>query len=402
VISALTWLAYAAHWLLILAWSSCHWQISAAQRRVCRPICPEKRLRLPRVRVVLPARDEAADLEPCAVRLLAQQGIDLALTIVNDRSSDETGRISDGIATRDPRCRVIHNDVLPEGWTGKSHACWLGASDAHADWLLFTDADVRLEPMALASAIDYASANKLDLLSLWPRDASVGFCEKLLIPLCGAMIVIWYGHVAPRSNQRGDAFANGQFLLVRTEAYVACGGHASVRAALIEDIPLARCIAKHGFIAGSAPGPDIAGVRMYRNLRQIVHGWGRIFVGVLTPFQILGCIVSLLCGSVLPMALAPLMLARVHPEGGWDWPAAWLLSASVQLAVLMSVSIRFFRLARCDRRYLLLYPAAVAGVLFILLTALRTHVFKQGVRWRGTIYWIGLDGRLRNQQNPAQ
>lgn len=385
----LLWVAYGAHWILILAWSTCHGQISEARQRTCRSAhAGHARARRPSVRVVLPAKDEAGDLELSATAILDQQGVSLELVLVDDRSTDATPQIADRIAARDPRCRVVHNRELPAGWMGKSHACHRGAAGATADWLLFTDADVRLAPSAVAAAIAYAELERLDLFSLWPRDESAGFWPRLLVPLCGAMIVLWYGAVAARSNAQGDAFANGQFLLIRRSAYEAAGGHAAVRGRLIEDIPLGRAVAALGLAVGSAPGPELARVRMYRTLGEVVRGWRRIYVGVLTPLQIAGCLTSLALGSLLPMLLLPAMWILAFSNPADRWPILWLISAAAQWIVLMSVSIRFFGLARCDRRYLWLYPVSVLGVLVILLTALRDVVFHTRVEWRGTRYAV--------------
>lgn len=387
---ALLWVAYAAHWALTLAWSACHFQISDARRRTCRPAAREQRpgRPMPSVTVVLPAKDEAAELKDAAAAILSQRDVELRLVIVDDRSTDGTGAVADRAAREDARCRVIHNRELPDGWMGKSHACCRGAAGAVSEWLLFTDADVRLDRDAAAAAIARAQRDGFDLFSLWPRDDSAGFWPRLLVPLCGAMIVIWYGRVAARSDGRGDAFANGQFLLVRRRIYEAVGGHAAVRACLIEDIPLARVVARSGGVVGSAPGPDLAGVRMYRTLAEVARGWRRIFVGVLTPARILGCIGSLLLGSVLPLVLLPIALGMLIYGGGSAWATLWLCSAAGQLAVLISVSIRFFGLAKCDRRRLWLYPLSVAGVLAILAGAWWDAVRGRMVEWRGTRYSV--------------
>ncbi|GMU84092.1 MAG: glycosyl transferase family 2 [Planctomycetota bacterium] len=387
---ALLWVAYAAHWALTLAWSACHFQISDARRRMCGPAAQEQRPGRPRpsVTVVLPAKDEAADLKDAATAILSQRDVELQLVIVDDRSTDGTGEAAEQVARRDARCRVIHNRELPDGWMGKSHACWRGAAGAASEWLLFTDADVRLDRDAAAAAIARARLDGFDLFSLWPRDDSAGFWPRLLVPLCGAMIVIWYGRVAARSNRRGDAFANGQFLLIRRRVYEAVGGHAAVQACLIEDIPLARVVARSGGVVGSAPGPDLVGVRMYRTLAEVTRGWRRIFVGVLTPMQILGCIGSLMLGSVLPLVLLPIALAMVIFGGASTWATLWLCSAAAQLTVLTSVSIRFFGLAKCDRRRLWLYPLSVAGVLAILVGAWWDAVRGRMVEWRGTRYSV--------------
>jgi cellulose synthase/poly-beta-1,6-N-acetylglucosamine synthase-like glycosyltransferase len=269
---------------------------------------------------------------------------------------------------------------------GKSHACSLGATRARGDWLLFLDADVRLHPGAIRSAVHYAQQHRLDLFSLWLRDGSVGFWERLLVPLCGAMIVIWYGRAAARASPRGRAFANGQFLLIRRNVYESLGGHARVRRALIEDVPLACAAAADGHAVGSAVAPELATVRMYRGLRQTLRGWQRIYLGVLSPAQMLGCIISLLSGSALPIVLLPLAAAFWFHDPQSRWAAAWTILSAAHLAVLTTVSLRFFSLARCRLRYLLLYPLSVVGVLGILLAARAARLSRRRVRGRGPTY----------------
>ncbi len=332
-------IAYLLHWTVIAGWASCHWAINQTQRRACRPISPKSDAPNVAVKVVIPARNESLNLDECVERVLAQRGVQLSITIVNDRSTDDTVQIARRLSERDARCRAIDIEALPAGWMGKSHACWVGSQAGTEEWLLFLDCDVRLGPDAVASAVHCANQRQLDLFSLWPRDASVGFWERLLIPLCGAMIVIWYGHAAHRSNQAGAAFANGQFLLMRRAAYDHVGGHQRVHAALIEDIPLARATAQDGYAVGSALGVELASVRMYRGLREVVRGWRRIYVGVLSPGQMLGCSGSLLIGSLLPYALILNILIRTGRVGAIsaDWP--WLASGAAHLAVLMSVSV---------------------------------------------------------------
>ncbi|RMF80908.1 MAG: hypothetical protein D6744_07730, partial [Planctomycetota bacterium] len=131
-------------------------------------------------------------------------------------------------------------------------------------------------------------------------------------------------------------------------------------------------------------------------LYEVVDGWRRIYVGVLTTWQMLGCLASLIVGSALPIVLPPATAILMVAAGATPWRVAWLVSSSVQLMVLMSVSIRFFGLARCDRRFLWLYPLSVAGVAYILLGAIWTRLFVRRVTWRGTAYRLDSAGRIES------
>src|SRR6185436_4275046 len=95
------------------------------------------------VTVVVPARDEAEAIEDCLRSLLASDLPNLRVIAVDDRSTDQTRTIMDGIAAQNSgKLTVIHVRELPVGWLGKTHAMWLAAKEATTEWLLFTDGDV--------------------------------------------------------------------------------------------------------------------------------------------------------------------------------------------------------------------------------------------------------------------
>ena len=202
-----------------------------AQRRVCRdrlilepdasgdPPVEAGVTSWPSIAVIVPARNEAPTLDACIQSLLNQDYPDLRIVIVDDRSRDATFDAAQRIAGRDPRVRVERVTELPAGWMGKSYALWTGSRAVDADWLLFVDADCTLHPRAVRAAVADALRRCVDLLSLWPRHDARTFWEHMLIPLCGGIIALWFGSRAWQEAERGPAFANGQFLLVRRDVY---------------------------------------------------------------------------------------------------------------------------------------------------------------------------------------
>jgi len=130
-----------------------------------------------RVSIIVPARNEEADIEETLTRLLHLDYGNYEVIAVNDRSTDCTGEIMDRIAAlfsqkqRDPSAplstgvghpslRIIQHRELPQGWLGKTRAMWTGANAATGDWLLFTDADVLFRPDSLRRALAYAEAER--------------------------------------------------------------------------------------------------------------------------------------------------------------------------------------------------------------------------------------------------
>src|ERR1700690_3955522 len=115
----------------------------------------------PRVSIVVPACNEAGDIEVTLSRLLALDYDNYEVIAVNDRSTDRTGEIMESVAARPAahgRLRVIHHRELPAGWLGKTHAMWTATNEAKGDWLLFTDADVQFKPDSVRRAMAYAEA----------------------------------------------------------------------------------------------------------------------------------------------------------------------------------------------------------------------------------------------------
>src|SRR3989442_15065291 len=105
---------------------------------------------LPRLSVVVTARDEAGGIETTVRRLLAQSYPDLEVIVVDDRSTDGTGEVLDRLLAQSttapaalpgspaPRLTAVHVPDLPPGWLGKRHGSQAGPAPARGDWSLFS------------------------------------------------------------------------------------------------------------------------------------------------------------------------------------------------------------------------------------------------------------------------
>ncbi|WP_104524195.1 glycosyltransferase [Blastococcus atacamensis] len=230
------------------------------------------------VTVVLPVRDEAHSVGDCLAALLDQRGLDrLRVVVVDDGSTDGTADIVR--AVHDSRVRLVTAPPLPEGWLGKPHACAVGvaAADRRQDEVLvFVDADVRLFPDAITSAVALLAASGLDLVSPWPRPLAAGAAERLVQPLAPWLWTTTLPlRLAERSPRPSLAAANGQFLVVRRDAYERAGGHAAVRGEVLEDIALLRAVKRAGGRGGPVDGSQLAACRMYEGWPQVREGYAK-------------------------------------------------------------------------------------------------------------------------------
>jgi len=223
----------------------------------------------PQISVIVPARDEEASLPSCLESLVAQTGVAFEIIVVNDHSTDCTREI----AASFPAGRVIDAGPLPAGWTGKNNAAATGARAARGEWLLFTDADTVHLPGSLARALAEAQENAVDLLSYSPEQIAVSFWEMATLPVVFAELARQYPPSKVSDPNSAAAAANGQYILVKREAYDAIGGHASVASDILEDVALARAMKVNGYKIRFRYAADAVRTRMYRNFRQLRKGW---------------------------------------------------------------------------------------------------------------------------------
>ena len=142
-----------------------------------------------RIAVLLPLRDEAGRVTPCLEALLAQRGVPhLEIYVLDDGSTDGTAAVVRKVAG--DRVRLLTGEPPPAGWLGKPYACHqLAAAARTADVLSFVDADVVLEPDALAAAATLLRRTGVTLLSPYPRITGAGRLVQpleVMLPQAGA------------------------------------------------------------------------------------------------------------------------------------------------------------------------------------------------------------------------
>ncbi len=230
-----------------------------------------------RVSVLIPARDEAHRIGPTIAALLAQRGLaDAEFIVLDDGSSDGTAALVRSIVGDDPRFTVVEepNALPPDGWLGKPWACHRLAARATGSVLVFLDADVILEPWAIASSVSLLRQLDYQLVSPWPRQVSQSPAERVTQPLLNwawlSLLPVW---LAMRSSNLLWSLANGQFLVFDTDAYRASGGHASVCGHVVEDVTIMVNIKRHGYRSAPVIGADIASCRMYTSAQEVFDGY---------------------------------------------------------------------------------------------------------------------------------
>jgi chlorobactene glucosyltransferase len=347
-----------------------------------------------RVSVIIPARNEEANIAR-AVRSVASQAGIREIIAVNDGSTDRTGEILEELRQEISALRVIRIDELPEGWTGKSHAAATGARAALGEWLLFTDADTEHRAGSLAALLERAERERADLLSISPGQRVLTWWEKSVIPLVYVHLERRYRFEEVSDPNSPLAAANGQYLLVRREAYQRVGGHEAVRAEILEDVELARRVKQSGGRLVFIPGARWAETRMYQTFRDLWQGWTKnlyLLYGrrIATIFRTLAEV--LLFDLALPLAFCALCVMIVVGQGSAGWALAGVVVFMAVLARQWSYSSALERLGFDPRLANYMFPGAGLFCLVLVNSAL-AHRWKRRVQWKGREYRAGATER---------
>jgi glycosyltransferase involved in cell wall biosynthesis len=221
------------------------------------------------VSVLIPMRNEEENVKGCLSSVLAQKGLDtLEVIAIDDGSTDNTSNEVKAF----PSVELISGEKLPDKWLGKLWACQQLAEKSSGDYLVFVDADVRLSDYAVANSI--SKMGNWDFISPYPRQLTSGFVQKIFQPL---LQWSWLSSVplliAQKYSIKSMAVANGQFLIIKRDAYFKSGAHAGIKTEVLDDLMLARNLLKHGYKGGVAEASNIATCHMYKNKMELFKGY---------------------------------------------------------------------------------------------------------------------------------
>jgi glycosyltransferase involved in cell wall biosynthesis len=359
---------------------------------------PGEHPRIPPISVLIPARNEEFGIAACVESVLASRQVELEVIVLDDHSIDRTAEIVREIAAKDSRLRLETAPPLPGGWCGKQHACFVLSKLAKHDVLTFLDADVRLDPDALAAVVLFLQKSGSALVSGFPRQETGTFLEKLLIPLIHWLLLCWLPLWGMR-HFRWSAFGAGcgQCFMTTREAYEKVGGHAAVKSSLHDGLTLPRAYRKAGFFTDICDATGLATCRMYRSAGAVWNGLAKnAREGMASNGQIGFWTVVLLCGQVMPfvMLAACLGLWVGHELPSPDPPTpellAWAeadlialrISAAACLVTILPRSHAAWRF-RQSWRSAFLHPLGVLALLAIQWYAISRSVTGRPVGWKG-------------------
>jgi chlorobactene glucosyltransferase len=341
----------------------------------------------PRVSAIIPARNEEANIAR-VVRSLADQTGLREIVVVDDQSTDRTAEILAALELEIPLLRTLHVESLPENWLGKTYAVAQGARAATGDWLLFTDADTQHLAGSLPELLDRAEEEGVDLVSLSPGQETPTWWEKSVIPMVYVKLATLFRFHEVSDPQSPTAAANGQYVLVRRETYERSGGHEAVKAAILEDVELARRIKGLGGKLLFLPGDRWVRTRMYQSFREMWRGWTKnlyLLYGGNLP-RMLAAVASLWLLDMIPVLAflaACLAVAFTRASGT-------VILGAVSLFLLALVRqwdyVRVLGRLGFDPSLASYQPIGAALVGALVLNSVRAHRSAGNIEWKGRHY----------------
>lgn len=233
---------------------------------VLRKIEPKSR---PSVSVIVPARNEELNIAKILTALESQTYKNLEIIVVNDNSTDCTKQIVQKFA----RVKLVDLPTEPpNGWVGKSWACWNGYLNSSGEILMFMDADVEPSPHAVESLVALYLEHG-GLVSVWPHQRFEKFYEHL--SLAFNMIVI--GSMGSFSIFKTKPMgAYGPVVVVGRREYEDTQGHAALKDGVLEDIKLGKLFLKKVYPVTNYLGGELIKFRMYpQGFKELFKGFAK-------------------------------------------------------------------------------------------------------------------------------
>lgn len=331
----------------------------------------------PRLAVLIPMRNEAAVITGTVRSLLDQDYPNFEVLILDDDSGDGSAALAHAAAAGDVRLRVISGQTLPAGWLGKPWACHQLAERADGEILLFTDADVQWQPGALSAVVAELATTRADLLTVWPRQETRSWPERLVVPLMNFSILAYLPALAVHFIPwRVFAAAIGQCLVFRRAAYAQLGGHAAIRTRITDDMAFAYVAKARGLRFRMADSSGLLTCRMYHDWDEVRRGYAK----------------NILAGH--GNSLGFLAFSTVFHWWLFVWPwlflagAAWLRQPAAleaaMLEILLGLLVRALTAAFSRQRLedAVLMPVSVALMTLIAAQAVVWR-FRGGAQWKG-------------------
>ncbi|ACF12982.1 glycosyl transferase family 2 [Chloroherpeton thalassium ATCC 35110] len=347
----------------------------------------------PLVSVIVPACNEASNIAKTLRSLIIQTYPNVEILAINDRSSDETGKIMRQLSQESARLRYLEIEQLPDDWLGKNHACQKGYELAKGEYFLFTDADVTFQPDVLEKTVAYAAHAHAEHIVTYPKLRTENIFEYALIALFG-MLFTWKFNPGEAKNPKNKtAYVGvGAFNFISRRAYETLGTHRRLRAEVADDVMLGYYAKQAGFGTHILNGYDKLSVRWREGFLDTLRGIERSgFPGVnYSWLWVLAGVFGSVFGLILPYWLLffPGLLAKI--------------TAAISFLLIWLSYVTLGNPLGKSAMATALHPFITIAFMYALVKSAVKITMEGGVWWRETFYPLELlKQKVANPSNAS-
>lgn len=335
-------------------------------------VAGENSIQKTKVSILIPVRNEIDNLPETLDGIVAQHSninndinsnINIDIIILDDESTDGTSDFLK-LYAEEGTIQLIQGQALPQGWGGKNWACHQLSQVAKGDILIFTDADVFWQKDTLASLLNFMDAQKADFVSLWPKQITKSFYERLTVPIIDTILLACLPYLGVKySPLAAFSAGNGQLMMWRRDCYDKVGGHTAFKDEVLEDVRMGQAAKRVGGKVALAVGGELISTRMYRSRQDVLQGFSKNILAAHSQsriFLVLSVFMTSLSSSF------SWLLVLVNP--------LWLLPAC------LSLGIRFLSCAKTGRN---IWEFPLQALVFVPLF----QIAGRALRSKGAYVW---------------
>jgi glycosyltransferase involved in cell wall biosynthesis len=202
---------------------------------------------IPKVSIILPARNEEKFIGRCLDSLIEQDYPNYEIVVIDDSSNDKTSQIIAKYAKENSKIISVKAQKKPNGWMGKNWACMEGYKIAMGELFLFTDADTKHSKTVISLAVSHLMSLELDALSAIPKLITLDFWTRVTLPMISTFLHTRFSAIRVNDPSKKTAYFFGSFFIINQKTYKAIGMHEGVKHEIIEDGALGKKVKESGF-----------------------------------------------------------------------------------------------------------------------------------------------------------
>ena len=238
----------------------------------------KKNMPMPRVSVILPARNEENFISRCLETLSAQDYKDFEIIAIDDSSEDKTGEIIEKFAKQDSKIVHVSAREKPENWMGKNWACMEGFKKVTGSLLLFTDADTKFEKNVITLTVSHLQSEELDALTVIPRLRCIDRITKITLPMLSTFLHSRYSALNVNNPKKKVGYFFGSFFMIKKQVYEEIGTHERVKQEIVEDGALGKITKESGYALKMVRGEHLIEALYSRSSKEMWNGLKRLMV----------------------------------------------------------------------------------------------------------------------------